>query len=218
MERIGKGLSAEQPGSPVRRRILFESQKPPIFSSRASPASLRARFRHDDFQIGIRGRTSRPRRRRRRRGAAPAPGTPASSPAPARSLISPTPPPSAPSSPPSVPPGSSSRPQKSAASRPTADFPVEFLLDNLKIQNNLIESAHRCRRREAPLPRQLLHLPEVRPPAHPRDRAAHRRARAHQRALRPCQDRRHQALPGLRPRVWRPLHLRHAHQPLRPRR
>ena len=84
------------------------------------------------------------------------------------------------------------------------------------IEANVIEAAHRARRREAAVPRLDLHLSEARAAADHRGRAADRPARADQRMVRDRQDRRHQAVPGLSPPARRRLHLRHADQPLRP--
>ena len=41
------------------------------------------------------------------------------------------------------------------------DYPVEFLLENLRIQNNVIRSAYESWRAQAALSRKLLHLSEV---------------------------------------------------------
>ena len=79
---------------------------------------------------------------------------------------------------------------------------------------------HRCRvegwRREAAVPRILVHLSEAGAATDHRGRAAHRPARADQRVVRDRQDRRHQAVPGLSQAVRLRLHLGHADQPLRP--
>ena len=74
----------------------------------------------------------------------------------------------------------------------------------------------RFRRGEAALPRQLLHLPEIRAAADPGRRAADRRAGADERGLRHREDRRHQALPGLRAGVRAQFHQRDADESLRP--
>ena len=47
------------------------------------------------------------------------------------------------------------------------DFPVDFLLDNLKIQNGLIENAHRAGAEKLLFSGEFVHLPEVRPAADP---------------------------------------------------
>ncbi len=112
----------------------------------------------------------------------------------------------------------SSPPRRSAASSPTTRCPAEFLYDNLMIEANVIDAAWTRRRREAAVPRLVLHLPEARAAADRRGRAADRPARADQRVVRDRQDRRHQAVPGLSPAVRLRLHLRHADQPLRARR
>ena len=109
----------------------------------------------------------------------------------------------------------SSRRRRSAASSPTTRCPAEFLYDNLAIEANVIHAAHGAGRREAAVPRLVLHLPEARAAADARGRAADRPARADQRVVRDRQDRRHQALPGLSPAVRLRLHLGHADQPLR---
>ena len=93
--------------------------------------------------------------------------------------------------------------------------PAEFLYDNMLIHATVVHASH-VRRRQAPLPRQLVHLPPPGPPADHRGRAPHRPARAHQRGVRARQDHRHQALPVLPRPVRLRLHLGHAHQPLRP--
>jgi hypothetical protein len=56
----------------------------------------------------------------------------------------------------------SSRRPRSAASSPTT-YPGDFLYDNLMIEANIIEAAHRSRRREAAVPRLVLHLPAFAP-------------------------------------------------------
>jgi GDP-L-fucose synthase len=53
-------------------------------------------------------------------------------------------------------------------------YPVEFLADNLRIQNNLIEAAYEFNTEK--LPRQLMHLPKARTPTTPRRFSAHRAA------------------------------------------
>lgn len=65
-------------------------------------------------------------------------------------------------------------------------YPADFLLDNLKIQTNVIETAWRSG--------QQLHLPEVRRAADPRGSAAHRAAGARERVVRDRQNHRHQAV------------------------
>ena len=52
----------------------------------------------------------------------------------------------------------SSPPPRSAASSPTTRYPADFLYDNLMIEANVIHAAHRRRRREAAVPRLVLHL------------------------------------------------------------
>ncbi len=99
-----------------------------------------------------------------------------------------------------------------------ATFPVDFLDDNLLHRAQPDPRRPRGRRREAAVPRQLLHLPARLPAADPRGLSAHRPARAHQRVVRARQDRRHQAVPGLSPPARLRLHQRHADQPLRARR
>ncbi len=94
-------------------------------------------------------------------------------------------------------------------------YPADFLYDNLMIEANVIEAAHRDRRREAAVSRLVLHLSEVRAAADPRGGAADRAARADQRMVRHRQDRRHQAVPGLSPAVRLRFHFGHADQSLR---
>ena len=97
-------------------------------------------------------------------------------------------------------------------------YPAEFLYDNLMIEANIIHAAWQNGRREAAVPRLLLHLSEARAAADPRGCAADRPARADQRMVRDRQDRRHQAVPGLPQAVRLRLHLGDADQPLRARR
>ena len=78
----------------------------------------------------------------------------------------------------------SSPPPRSAASSPTTRYPAEFLYDNLMIEANVIDAALADRRREAAVPRLVLHLSEARAAADHRGRAADRAARADQRVVR----------------------------------
>jgi len=77
------------------------------------------------------------------------------------------PPPSAPFSPPSVPRAVIVAAARVGGIKANADRPVEFLLENLKIQNNLIESAHHSGVGKLLFLGSSCNLPEVRPPAHP---------------------------------------------------
>ena len=92
----------------------------------------------------------------------------------------------------------SSSPARSAASWPTRTRPAEFLYDNMMIHATVVHAAHLVGVDK------LLYLgssciyPRLAHAADQRGRAAHRSARTHQRALRDRQDRRHQAVPGLR--------------------
>ena len=83
--------------------------------------------------------------------------------------------------------------------------PVEFLHDNLRIQANLLDAAHRVGVGAPAAARLVVHLPEVRRPADPRGLAAHRRARAHQRRLRDREDRRDHAACRRYRRAVRPV-------------
>ena len=58
-------------------------------------------------------------------------------------------------------------------------YPADFLLDNLKIQNNVIENAWRWGE-AVTVSRQQLHLSQVRVPTDPRRIPADRSAGAHQ--------------------------------------
>ena len=78
-----------------------------------------------------------------------------------------------------------------------------FLYDNLAIEANLIQAAHRAGRGEAAVPRLVLHLSQIGAAADERGCAADRPARADQRVVCHRQDRRHQALPGLSQAIWR---------------
>ena len=100
---------------------------------------------------------------------------------------------------------SSSRRQRWAESRRTTIFPVDFLLDNLKIQNHLIEERSRVRGGQASLPRKFLHLPEVRAAADHRGLAADRQTRADERGLCHREDRGHQAVRSLSQAVRGPI-------------
>ena len=60
------------------------------------------------------------------------------------------------------------------------DYPVEFLLDNLRIQNNVIRSAYAKRRAQAALSRKLLYLPEAGAATDSGKRVADRSAGAHE--------------------------------------
>ena len=75
---------------------------------------------------------------------------------------------------------------------------AEFLYDNLAIATNVIHAAHVTRRREADVPRLILHLPEAGATAVARGLHADGAAGADQRALCDCQDRRAS-------RWWRPI-------------
>ena len=95
--------------------------------------------------------------------------------------------------------------------------PAEFLYDNLMIETNVIDAAHRrpasrscCSSARPASIRKLAPQPIT------RGRAADRPARADQRVVRDRQDRRHQAVPGLPPAVRLRLHLGDADQPVRP--
>ena len=74
------------------------------------------------------------------------------------------------------------------------------------------------RREEAALPRQLVHLPAAGAAADEGGAAAHRPARADQRAVRDREDRRHQVVRGVSPQYGCELHFRDADEPLRPER
>ena len=74
-----------------------------------------------------------------------------------------------------------------------SSYPADFLLDNLKIQTHVIETAWRSGAEPA-VPGQQLHLPEVRRAADQRGISAHRGSRAQERVVRHRQDHRHQAV------------------------
>ena len=95
------------------------------------------------------------------------------------------------------------------------DYPVEFLLENLRIQNNVIRSAYAERRPQTALSRKLLHLSEAGAATDSGKRVAERSTGANERSVRDRQDRRDQALPGVCARVRREVHLGHADEPLR---
>ena len=69
---------------------------------------------------------------------------------------------------------------------------------------------------KTPIPRVLLHIPQVRQPPHRRGGAADRPSGAHQRVVCHRQDRGHQDVPGLPQAVRLRFHLGHANQPVRP--
>ena len=87
--------------------------------------------------------------------------------------------------------------RRSAASSPTTRCPADFLYDNLMIEANVIDAAHRAGVEKLLFLGSSCIYPEVRRAADPRGRAAHRAAGADQRVVRDRQDRRHQA--GARP-------------------
>ena len=97
-------------------------------------------------------------------------------------------------------------------------YPAEFLYDNLMIEANIIHAAWQDRRREAAVPRLLVHLSQARAPADHRGCTSDGSARADQRVVRDRQDRRHQAGPGLPQAIRLRLHLGDADQPLWARR
>ena len=108
---------------------------------------------------------------------------------------------------------------RSAASSPTTRYPADFLYDNLMIEANVIHAALPQRRREAAVPRLLLHLS-----------ASSRRSRSREDALLtgPLEPTNEwyaiakiagiKLVPGLSPAVRLRLHLGDADQSLRPRR
>ena len=71
------------------------------------------------------------------------------------------------------------------------DYPVEFLLDNLKIQNHLIEGAYENGVRKLLFLGSSCIYPKLAPPTAARGHAADRRPRAFKRAVRHREDRRH---------------------------
>ena len=95
------------------------------------------------------------------------------------------------------------------------DFPVDFLLDNLKIQNHLIESAHAAGSGQAAVSGEFVHLPEVCAAADQGRIAVDRGAGADQRRLRHRQDCRDQALPVVPQAVRIGFHQCDAHEHVR---
>ena len=94
--------------------------------------------------------------------------------------------------------------------------PADFLYDNLVDRDQPDRGVAPRRRREAAVPRLVLHLSAARAAADARGRAADRAARADQPMVRGRQDRRHHAVPRLSPAIWLRFHLRDADQSLRP--
>ncbi len=77
------------------------------------------------------------------------------------------------------------------------DFPVDFLLDNLKIQNHLIESAHAAGVEKLLFLGSSCIYPKFAPQPIREESLSDRHAGADERAVRHRQDRGHQALPGV---------------------
>ena len=94
-------------------------------------------------------------------------------------------------------------------------YPAEFLATISSSRRTVIHEAHRAGIDRLCLPWLVLHLSEICAAADQRGCAADRPAGADQRMVCDRQDRRHQALPGLSPAIWPPLHLGHAVQSLR---
>ena len=96
------------------------------------------------------------------------------------------------------------------------DFPVDFLLENLRLQNNLIEAAHDYGARKLLFLGSSCIYPKLAPQPIPESALLTGELEPTNEAVRHRQDRRHQALPGLRAPARRELHLRHADESLRP--
>ena len=77
--------------------------------------------------------------------------------------------------------------------------PADFLLENLRIETQVIEAAWRAGVRRLLFLERQLHLPQIRRAADSRGIAAHGRPRAHQCLVCNCQDRRNQAMRGAAP-------------------
>jgi len=73
-------------------------------------------------------------------------------------------------------------------------YPAEFIYDNLMVQANVIDAAFRNGVKKLLFLGYQLHLPKTRTAAYGGRRVAHGHFRAYQRALRYCQDSRHQTL------------------------
>ena len=58
--------------------------------------------------------------------------------------------------------------------------PVEFLLENIQVQNNVIRAAHQAGVRKLRVPGEFLHLPETRAATDPGSGASDRAARTNQ--------------------------------------
>jgi GDP-L-fucose synthase len=86
-------------------------------------------------------------------------------------------------------------------------YPADFIYENLMIECNVIHQAFAAGVRASVATGVKLHLSARRAAAHARGCAADRGARAYERALRHCQDRRHQALRKLQPPAWHRLPL-----------
>ena len=96
------------------------------------------------------------------------------------------------------------------------DFPAEFIARNLRIQSNVIESAHRSQVNRLLFLGSSCIYPKLAPQPISRGSTAGRPAGIHQPLLRRGQDRRHRDVLGLQPPIWNALPGRHAHQSLRP--
>ena len=97
-------------------------------------------------------------------------------------------------------------------------YPADFLYDNLMIEANVIDAAHRDGVEKLLFLGSCCIYPKLAPQPITRGCAADRAARADQRMVCDRQDRRDQARPGLSPAIWLRLHLGDADQSLRPRR
>jgi GDP-L-fucose synthase len=92
--------------------------------------------------------------------------------------------------------------------------PVEFLLQNVTIQNNVIEAAADFGARKLLFLGSSCIYPKLAPQPIP-ESALLTGALEPTNEAHPCQDRRDQALPSLCTRIWKDLHLGHANEPLR---
>ncbi len=105
--------------------------------------------------------------------------------------------------------------RRSAASTPTTPIRPSSSATTSRSQTNVIHEAWRAGVRELLFLGSSCIYPRLAPAADARGRAAHRPARADQRAVRDRQDRRHQAVRVVQPPVRHRLPQRDADQPLR---
>src|SRR6266536_3040060 len=96
------------------------------------------------------------------------------------------------------------------------DYPVEFLVENLRIQNNVIRAAQENGVRKLLFLGSSCIYPKFAPQPIPETALLQRSAE--QRSLRNCEDCRRQALPGVLQRIRGEFYLGYADEPLRPER